>query len=174
MSENEKPVRIKARADIEAGRLWKARDRLAGVIRFDRYDQIALDLLGEVHFAMGDLPAAGRHWFLTERSGPDVDRAREALEERYGNDPALILESIPLGGELERYPALVRSRIDELVEQAGKRGQRLLKARRRYRGRKRVRTETGDFAGCLVAALFIGVLLLGLVELIQLLGRLLA
>jgi hypothetical protein len=169
--ENEKPVLAKARAEIEARRLWKARDRLAGAIRFDRYDQAVLEMLGEVHFLMGDLPEAGRCWFLIERFGPDVERAREALVERYGNDPALVLESIPFGGELERYPALVRSRIEELAEQAGKRGRPLLKARRRGRDRHREK-DSGGIVGCLVAGFLLGVLALGFVELFLLvLGR---
>lgn len=175
MPPKEKPVLERARTDIAAGRLWKARERLAGAIRFDRYDQTVLELLGEVHFSMGDLPAAGRLWVLTERSGHDVESAREALQERYGNDPALILESIPFGGELERYPVLVRSRLDELASQAGKRGERLLKARRRARDRHRGRASDrtlGDAVGCLVVAVLLGVWVLGFIELfLLLLGR---
>ena len=171
----EKPVLERARAEIAAGRLWKARERLAGVIRFDRYDQKVLELLGEVHFSMGDLPAAGRLWFLTERSGHEAESARAALQERYGDDPALILESIPFSGDLERYPVFVRSRLDELVTQAGKCGQRLLKARRRARDRHRGRDSgntLGGVAGCLVVAFLLGVLALGFIELfLLLLGR---
>ncbi|MGA9761119.1 MAG: DUF6584 family protein [Gaiellaceae bacterium] len=175
MPPDEKPVLERARAEIAAGRLWKARERLAGVIRFDRYDQKVLDLLGEVHFSMGDLPAAGRLWFLTERIGHETESAHAALQERYGNDPALILESIPFGRDLERYPVSVRSRLDELVAQAGKRGQRLLKSRRRARYRHRGRdsgSTLGRGAGCLVVAFLLGVLALGFIELfLLLLGR---
>jgi hypothetical protein len=175
MPSEEKPVLERARAEIAAGRLWKARERLVGVIRFDRYDQKVLELLGDVHFSMGDLPAAGRLWFLTERSGNEVESAHAALQERYGNDPALILESIPFGGDLERYPALVRSRLDELVMQAGKRGQRLLKARRRGRDRHRGRDSgrtLGDAVGCLMGVVLLGVWVLGFIELfLLLLGR---
>jgi hypothetical protein len=159
----EKPVLERARAEIAAGRLWKARDRLAGAIRFDRYDQAVLELLGEVHFLMGDLPEAGRCWFLTECSGFEAEQARNALEERFGRDPALVLEWIPFGGELELYPPVVRLRLEQLIAQAETRGERLLEARRRgrQRGRDGERGKRGVLAGCLmivVAALAISIL----------------
>ena len=67
----------RARADLAAGRAWKARDRLTGFLR-DEYDPEALELLGEVHHTMGDLPAAGAAWFGTSRRGHDVDESIEA------------------------------------------------------------------------------------------------
>jgi hypothetical protein len=63
----------RAREDIADGRLWKARDRLTGALRASPSHQELLDLLGEVHYRMGDLPEAGRYWLLTERTGPEVD-----------------------------------------------------------------------------------------------------
>ncbi len=58
----------RARADLAAGRAWKARDRLTGHLA-DSQDPEALELLGEVHYGMGDLPAAGAAWFGTGRRG---------------------------------------------------------------------------------------------------------
>jgi hypothetical protein len=55
-----------ARADLDEGRAWKARDRLDGLLT-TRQDDEVLDLMGEVRFAMGDLPAAGALWFVTGR-----------------------------------------------------------------------------------------------------------
>lgn len=66
----------RARADIDAGRLWKARDRLRGVVGARPADQDALGLLGEVHLRMGDDPEAGRWLFVTEL---DDDAARARL-----------------------------------------------------------------------------------------------
>ena len=51
----------RARDDLAAGRPWKARDRLTGVLANTPADQEALELLGEIAFAAGDLPAAGRY-----------------------------------------------------------------------------------------------------------------
>ena len=68
----------RVRADVDAGRLWKARDRLQGCLRAEPANQDVLDMLGAVWFAMGDLPQAGRHWWLTERE----DEQRPRLEPR--------------------------------------------------------------------------------------------
>jgi len=75
----------RARADLAAGRLWKARDRLAGLLAH-RQDFEVLDLLAVVHHEMQDLPAAGALWFVT---GRDDDKARNSIvawRERYGSD----------------------------------------------------------------------------------------
>ena len=83
----------RARADHEAGRLWKARDRLHGLLR-DRQDAELLDLLATVHLEMGDLPAAGALWFVTGRSDHTADVAIRAWRERRGGDEAR-WDSIP-------------------------------------------------------------------------------
>jgi len=75
----------RARADLAAGRLWKARDRLTGLLAH-RQDFEVLDLLAAVHHEMQDLPAAGALWFVT---GRDDDKARNSIvawRERYGSD----------------------------------------------------------------------------------------
>jgi hypothetical protein len=75
----------RARADLEAGRQWKARDRLTGLL-VHRQDLDVLDLLATVHHEMQDLPAAGALWFVT---GRDDDVARNSIvawRERYGSD----------------------------------------------------------------------------------------
>lgn len=77
----------RARADLDAGRHWKARDRLTGLL-VDRQDADVLDLLARVHFEMHDLPAAGALWFVT---GRDDEMARDSIaawRERQGNDEA--------------------------------------------------------------------------------------
>jgi hypothetical protein len=83
-----------ARADLAAGREWKARDRLSGHLA-DHYDAAALDLLGEVAYTMRDLPAAGAAWFATPRQGEDVDAAVEAWRERYHDHFAQMWRTLP-------------------------------------------------------------------------------
>jgi hypothetical protein len=73
-----------ARAELAAGREWKARERLVAHLA-DVYDPEALELLGEVQYAMRDLPAAGAAWFGTGRRGEDVDTAIGAWRERYAD-----------------------------------------------------------------------------------------
>lgn len=77
----------RARADLEAGRPWMARDRLLGALPH-RMDAELVDLLAEVHVAMHDLPAAGALWFVTGRSDPVARDAVAAWGGRYRSDDA--------------------------------------------------------------------------------------
>ena len=85
---------LRARADLDAGREWKARERLVGHLAGE-FDAEALELLGEVNYAMRDLPAAGAAWFGTVRRGKDVDEAIEAWRERHGDHFAQMWSSLP-------------------------------------------------------------------------------
>ena len=104
----------RARDDIEAGRLWKARDRLPGSLANEPANQEVLTLLGEICFRMGDLPAAGGYWFLTEAAGEDVERARASLRERYPT-PRALFTALPMKAPLEAYPETVRTRVEPLL-----------------------------------------------------------
>jgi len=84
----------RARADLAAGREWKARDRLTGHLG-EHYDAEALELLGEVHFTMRDLPSAGAAWFGTNRRGKDVDQAVDAWRERHADQFGQMWRSLP-------------------------------------------------------------------------------
>ena len=84
----------RARAHLEAGQEWKARDLLVGHVAGD-YDPEALELLGEVSYAMRDLPSAGAAWFGTRRRGADVDAAVEAWRERHRDHFAQMWSSLP-------------------------------------------------------------------------------
>lgn len=84
----------RARADLAAGREWKAREGLLAHLAGD-YDAEALELLGEVNFAMRDLPAAGAAWFGTGRRGQDVDDAVDAWRERHHDQFADMFRSLP-------------------------------------------------------------------------------
>jgi hypothetical protein len=84
----------RARADLAAGREWKARERLVSYLAGE-YDAEALELLGEVSFTMRDLPAAGAAWFGSGRRGKDVDEAVEAWRERHGDHFAQMWSSLP-------------------------------------------------------------------------------
>lgn len=85
---------LRARADLEAGREWKARERLVGHLAGE-FDAEALELLGEVNYVMRDLPAAGAAWFGTTRRGHDVDEAVEAWRERHGDHFGQMWSSLP-------------------------------------------------------------------------------
>jgi hypothetical protein len=75
----------RARADLEDGRPWKARDRLTGLLTH-RQDLEVLDLLATVHHEMQDLPAAGALWFVTGRDDEKARNSIAAWRERHGSD----------------------------------------------------------------------------------------
>jgi hypothetical protein len=75
----------RAEADLAAGRAWKARDRLTGLLTH-RQDEAVLDLLATVHHQMHDLPAAGALWFVTGRDDEPAHAAIDAWRQRHGND----------------------------------------------------------------------------------------
>ena len=96
-------------ADLAEGRLWKARDRLQGARRMDPTNQWILETLGEVYFRMGDLPEAGRAWFLTARTGPDCKKRRRPSMRGMGTaHKTLWLRSVS-GVRLTTIPSPFRS-----------------------------------------------------------------
>jgi len=61
----------KARAEIEKGNLWRAKEILQGAIRGQGYDVQLFEMLGTVFLRMGDLPEAGRFLFLSGVRRPE-------------------------------------------------------------------------------------------------------
>ena len=120
--ESRRGVVERARKDIEAGRLWKARDRLVVVVGEGSASQEVLETLGEVYFAMGDQPAAGRFWFLTERGRSDMEEAMASFEERWGSNLGEKLKVVPFNGSAADYPPAARERLLSLEEQARRGG----------------------------------------------------
>ena len=110
------PAVERAGRDRDAGRLWKARERLGSVLSLDPADQEVLALLGRVHYEMKDLPNAGRYWFLTEAEGPEVEKATAAMHERYGFPE--LLRQLPARTAIAHYPPSVQARLRELQQRA--------------------------------------------------------
>ena len=161
----------RAKAELAAGRAWKARDRLLGAVAGYPADQAVLGMLGEVLFRLGDLPEAGRYWYLTARTGADVDAAIEALVERCGRSPEQLARSLPLVAPVDAYPAAVAARLDGLPEQA---------FRRRAEAppeewwssastAERVRDLAANVGAVTLLVVFLTVVVLGVLELVQLL-----
>lgn len=132
-------------------------------------------MLGEVHFRMGDGPAAWRYWVLTPRQGPDAETAERAFDERYGRAGlADQLRQIPAREPIESYPDGARERLLELRDRAREEG--IAWPRVGSGGREKEYDEDDDLGGgCLGAsvlgALLIGPWLLGLVAAIYLFGH---
>jgi len=165
----------RAHADIEAGRLWKARDRLSAAIRDSPTDQDVLALLGEIYFRMGDQPAAWRYWALTPRQGSDAEAAERAFDERYGRAGlAEQLSQIPAREPIEDYPSGARERLLALRERA--RSASIAWPPARPVGQEEGYGDEEIEGGCLgagaIGILLIGPWLLGLAAALYLLGRL--
>lgn len=98
----------RARHDVASGRLWKARDRLNGLLTHGSVD--AYELLADVYFAMRDLPQAGKLWYLTGRDDAQALEAIEAWRSRCGNKPSAMLRSIKLAPST----SIAQARIEDL------------------------------------------------------------
>jgi hypothetical protein len=165
----------RARADIEAGRLWKARDRLRGVVGARPGDQEVLALLGEVYLRMGDGPEAGRWLFLTERDDEAARGAIAAFRERYALGQ--LLPRVPAYRPIEEYPPRVRARLRELQVDARAHGLEWEPPKRRRSRRGARDIPPGDLrwtdrlvVGGIVAAL-VGPWLFGAARAVELLLR---
>lgn len=107
---------MRARADLAAGRVWKARNRLNGVLA-NRQDHEVLDLLATVHYEMHDLPAAGALWFVVGRDDDVAQRSISAWSEQH---PKAV-------GRWHSIPAPIRrnggtDRLEDLRRAAGQAG----------------------------------------------------
>lgn len=108
----------RARNDLAAGRLWKALDRITGAVAACPSDQAVLELAGEVFFEMGDLPRAGAYWFLTEKDGPEVESALNALKQRHGAGALGLIAALPVRAGIDAFPPKVRERLSQLQQEA--------------------------------------------------------
>jgi hypothetical protein len=113
----------RATADIDAGRLWKARDRLRGGFVTAPAHQELLNLLGDVLFRMGDLPEAARFWLLTDRRDERVMQAEAALRERCGHRASSLACALPVKASIGEYPERVQDWLRELRTEAEAEGQ---------------------------------------------------
>lgn len=112
----------RADADIAAGRLWLARQRLSSYL-VERPDTEVIAKLADVHLAMGDLPAAGALLFVLGRDDDAASTALAAWRRQY-NGPAAQWRSIPRAVRVSvRTPHLERLR-DEAVAETRRRGDR--------------------------------------------------
>jgi hypothetical protein len=172
----EAPAVARARADLLAGRLWLARDRLGSLLAARPADQIALDLMGEVLWRMGDQPGAGRFWTLTPRDDPDARAARAALEQRYRRSLPGLLQAIPARAPLESYPPVVQERLRGLARRAEAEGLRWAPGPAAPPPELPEPEGYGAFAlfGFIVVLLGVGIWLLGLATLVYLLVQLLS
>ena len=83
-------------------------------------DQEALELLGTIYYEMGDLPNAGRYWFLTDKQGGEAKEALAALHERHPFPD--LLNQVPARPPADQYPPPVQRRLQQLEAKAADHG----------------------------------------------------
>jgi hypothetical protein len=96
-------------ADIEAGRAWKALDRLQGMRSGAPADQEVLELIGRLRADMCDLPGAGLAWFLTDGDDPRREAAFAAMRERHGRLASHLVRHLRYARPSRRSPRERRS-----------------------------------------------------------------
>lgn len=101
-------VVARARALLDAGRTWQARDLLARHVETER-DEEALVLLGHVYHGMGDLPRAGAAWFATGTRGPEADESVAAWREQTADDFGAMWRSLPVPFRAEPRPPRIEA-----------------------------------------------------------------
>jgi hypothetical protein len=104
----------RARADLAAGEPWRARERLNGAFANDRGNAEIIEMLGEVYAQMGDLPAAGRWWYLSAADDGRHDEARAAYEARHGHRAEEIRGQLPRFGPDLTLAASVLERLEAI------------------------------------------------------------
>ena len=106
-------------AEIAAGDLGSARDRLHGLlVTFpDRLD--LRERLGDVYWRLQQPAMAGRYWYLHEQSSPERAAAIERFARAFGNDPLQMLCALKFRGTLESIKdTLAQQKLLELRDRA--------------------------------------------------------
>src|SRR5690349_2342122 len=101
----------RARAEIDRGRLWRAKDILEGSIANMGYNLELYEAYGVLLLQMGDLPKAGQFLFLSGARNPDYREAIRIYLARY-KSPTHLFSSFPRGARLidiSTYPPQVES-----------------------------------------------------------------
>ena len=92
-----------------------ARDRLLGTNPWASGDARVFDLLGRVHRAMNDEPAAGLAWFLSDRQSDDPEAAEAiaTMRQRYADAVAAAL-GLDLRAQVRRFSPAAQERLQAL------------------------------------------------------------
>jgi hypothetical protein len=104
--------------EVEAGRLWRAREILQGAIRQNATNADVLARYGRLLDRLGDRVEAGKYLFLSGVRGPDVDPAISLFLTRHGrghlNDLVAQFPSGVIQAGLDALPVVVQSDLTAL------------------------------------------------------------
>ncbi len=92
----------KAEHDIKSGNLGKARDRLNGLIA-SFPDHLELRRrLGDIYWQLRYPDMAGKYWYLEENKTEEMVEACKHFENKFRQDPMLILFALKFKGDLAK------------------------------------------------------------------------
>lgn len=100
----------KARAEIEQGRLWRAKEILQGSLGNFGYNLEVYEEYGKFLLLMGDLPSAGKFLFLSGARKPEYEQAIGIYLSRHKGRPAQLFSTFPRKARLivlSTYPKAV-------------------------------------------------------------------
>jgi hypothetical protein len=107
----------KARAEIEQGRLWRAKEMLQGSLGNFGYNLELYEEYGKVLLLMGDLPSAGKFLFLSGVRKPEYEQAIGIYLTRHRGRPAQLFSTFPRTARLivlSTYPKPVEEDLRRL------------------------------------------------------------
>lgn len=107
----------RARAEIERGRLWRAKETLEGSLGNFGYNLELYEEYGKVLLQMGDLPLAGKFLFLSGARKPEYDAAIGIYLTRHKGRPSQLFSTFPRKARLivlSTYPKAVADDLRQL------------------------------------------------------------
>jgi len=107
----------KARAELERGRVWRAKELLQGSLGNFGYNLELYEEYGKVLLRMGDLPAAGKFLFLSGARKSEYEEAIGIYLTRHKGRPAQLFSTFPRKARLivlSTYPKTVEHDLRQL------------------------------------------------------------
>jgi hypothetical protein len=160
----------RAHEDLRRNQMWLARRRLEGYIGASGYHPEVLELLGDVCWQMGDVPAAGRYWFFTPVDNDAKRTAVEVFVRQNNGRGAQILSQLPrklVRSRLARYPADVQRRLQILAQSPAPPEKRARALARRAHPRSRFADSFAVALLSVIAIFFLYCFSLGVAELFK-------
>ena len=90
----------RVRAEIGSGDLYKARDRLHGLLVTYPNDLEIRRLLGEVYWELRYPAMAGRYWYLLESEDPRYVEAKQAFAKMHGGSATEMARAVKFRGDI--------------------------------------------------------------------------
>ncbi|MEM0898602.1 MAG: DUF6584 family protein [Pseudomonadota bacterium] len=85
----------KARKEIEAGRLERAREIVASKLSGAKFSEQGTSLLGDILLQLGELSEAGRYLLFVDRKSEQVEAACQAFLKQHGASATQLVSKLP-------------------------------------------------------------------------------